>query len=620
MALSGIIETGYSFSNNAYPSNYRYKIEWSATQNLNANTSRITVNAYARSINTSTSTSGTIHANVQNYAVPAFFGTISSNWAHLGSNAVTVSHNQNGALTTSLFSNFNINSGASILLSGSISGNVTLDQIPRNATFVNANDFTDETNPSFTFSNPGNFAVNAILKTAGATIVTRNNITNTGNYTFQLTQNEVNTFLSYIPHLQNLTIEYVLQTNVNGTLHSVNTFRSMKVVNANPEFYESYVEFDDRDGDTNNVTGNNQVLIKNCSIPRVSLNQKGIAKKYATLGSNSYKTTVNQISRYSNHSDVFPVSNAFELGASTGAIIDVIDSRNYSTQIVKTFPKILDYDFPVIENFTTKRVNPDFTGTSVNLKVKGKLHLFNPGDVVQNNRIFGIQWRIFNEQTQTWGVWLTNTTQSNITYLQNGNFEVDYTLTNFWQTTSYIIEFKVDDFLRKHSNTLASKVNTIDSTLSFDLNKKTIAVSGIVPQNANNNEIYGLINGIQEPLISRIESKLIVEKGSNTNGKFWKYSDGTMICTKQITGSINLVHWSGGYFGSVALGIPAVNFVGTFDVQVSGNASSGSAWATHSTNSASTPTNANLGACYYYSFADGTISTRTTVVCLGFWK
>ena len=61
----------------------------------------------------------------------------------------------------------------------------------------------------------------------------------------------------------------------------------------------------------------------------------------------------------------------------------------------------------------------------------------------------------------------------------------------------------------------------------------------------------------------------IVESGSNDNGSYIKYSDGTMICTKKISGSVAIsTSWSSLYVGEVDLGsssqsftsVPVVNY------------------------------------------------------------
>ena len=50
--------------------------------------------------------------------------------------------------------------------------------------------------------------------------------------------------------------------------------------------------------------------------------------------------------------------------------------------------------------------------------------------------------------------------------------------------------------------------------------------------------------------LANVENKVskIIESGSNSNGNYIKYSDGTMICTKQVTGTANLTQQYYEYF------------------------------------------------------------------------
>lgn len=54
----------------------------------------------------------------------------------------------------------------------------------------------------------------------------------------------------------------------------------------------------------------------------------------------------------------------------------------------------------------------------------------------------------------------------------------------------------------------------------------------------------------------------IVESGSNSNGNYIKYADGTLICSKTITHSVSITTaWSGLYEGSFDLGNSPYAFV-----------------------------------------------------------
>ena len=54
----------------------------------------------------------------------------------------------------------------------------------------------------------------------------------------------------------------------------------------------------------------------------------------------------------------------------------------------------------------------------------------------------------------------------------------------------------------------------------------------------------------------------IIASGSNENGSFIKFADGTMICTKTVTGTINFTtEWYSRYLGTLDLGNYAQTFI-----------------------------------------------------------
>lgn len=56
------------------------------------------------------------------------------------------------------------------------------------------------------------------------------------------------------------------------------------------------------------------------------------------------------------------------------------------------------------------------------------------------------------------------------------------------------------------------------------------------------------------PLYEQQQSKgYVVESGSNANGNYIKFSDGTMICTKKISGNVDITNSWGVLFESSAI-------------------------------------------------------------------
>lgn len=140
MALSGIINgTCYSY-NGSSTSKYNYKIEWSATQNVSANTSTITARAYLQSTSSSISTvSSNWVSKINGSQVWSGSATVSGSWVGMGSRSWTVNHNSDGTCTTNIsgeLTNGITYQDVYVIKKASASANVTLNTIPRGSTFT----------------------------------------------------------------------------------------------------------------------------------------------------------------------------------------------------------------------------------------------------------------------------------------------------------------------------------------------------------------------------------------------------------------------------------------------------------------------------------------------------
>lgn len=138
MALSGTI-TGTCVCNNISGSNYTYELVWSATQNVSANTSTITVNARVKANGSAYSTQTNWTSIINGSTVGTFASTWvnSSGWTNLGSKTYTVNHNSDGTCSTNISGSFSgTYNGANVLRSGSASATVTLNTIPRASSFT----------------------------------------------------------------------------------------------------------------------------------------------------------------------------------------------------------------------------------------------------------------------------------------------------------------------------------------------------------------------------------------------------------------------------------------------------------------------------------------------------
>ena len=129
------------------------------------------------------------------------------------SGSIYIDHNPNGdqyitiKLTTAIY----------VGETSTYSGGWQLDDIPRQATITEANDFTDVDNPSISFSNPGGFPMDVWLEPNPVDdhLCIRENIQNIGSHTWELTDAEREALRNKCKGLS-CPIRIGLYTNING--------------------------------------------------------------------------------------------------------------------------------------------------------------------------------------------------------------------------------------------------------------------------------------------------------------------------------------------------------------------------------------------------------------------
>ena len=279
MASSGSITGAYR--------GYTLRADWSAVQNAAGNYSDVTVrhtlvigSAYSLSIASRTNTCS-VGGVSQGYTS----GRINQNGGSvlLGTTVHRVAHDADGTKTAQLTDTFNINATLDGMKVGSItaSGSITLDRIARNATIVTANDFTDETNPVLTYSNPSGFTCDFSIEFAGGSITRAGAISGAGgSYTMQLTDSELTTLRNASKNSSTLKVTYALKTTIDGTAYYSRAERKMNIVDAAPEL--GAVSYEDTNPTTVAVTGDKSRIIQNHSALTVTV-PTATAKKGATI-------------------------------------------------------------------------------------------------------------------------------------------------------------------------------------------------------------------------------------------------------------------------------------------------------------------------------------------------
>lgn len=270
MALSGQITGVYR--------GYTLQANWSASQNVTGNYSDITVthvlvigSAYSLNIGSRSNTC-TVDGAAQSYSSPAINQKGGS--VTLGTTIHRVNHNADGSKSCTITDVFNVNAtiDGSKVASITASGNITLDNIPRQATITSASDFTDTGAPSLQYSNAGGFTADAYLEFApvgsGTQIMRRNAITGkSGTYTFNLTDAERETLRAACTGVS-MPVRYVLRTIIGGKEYYSSLDRNMSMSDAAPIL--GAVSYKDANATTAALTGDNQVIVQRQSDLQVS--------------------------------------------------------------------------------------------------------------------------------------------------------------------------------------------------------------------------------------------------------------------------------------------------------------------------------------------------------------
>lgn len=203
---------------------------------INSNTSvvRVWIDVWRTNTGYTTYGTGTVYARINGGVYSAGISTgqkITSTPIRLGTWDVTVGHNADGSKAISVTGWISHSQ-----FSSSEQGYThTLTTIPRQANITESSNFTDVQNPTIKFSNPGGFNMSVWLEPNpnGPHLAVRDNIPNTGSYTWELTDEERNQLREACKG-KTCTIRIGLYSN-NKQWASYHD-RTYTITNANPSF------------------------------------------------------------------------------------------------------------------------------------------------------------------------------------------------------------------------------------------------------------------------------------------------------------------------------------------------------------------------------------------------
>lgn len=266
------------------------QILWESTSNgTAANTSTVTATLQLQrlALNTTTGTfKGTFTVGNTSETISWYGSLPSKTWVTVKTITTTVNHNANGAGNCYLYAL--INGPAATTMEGTyVSGSatVTLDTIPRYASIISVTDFTDEGNPTITYSNPAGEAVETLqayisLDGRNGYIVHKDIPKNQTSCEFPLTEDERNRLREATPNSKTLTVYVFIKSTIGGSSSYVSKTATMTIVNADPIISPTVVDVNET---TTGITGNNRTLIPGHSLAQATFN--ATAKKYATITS-----------------------------------------------------------------------------------------------------------------------------------------------------------------------------------------------------------------------------------------------------------------------------------------------------------------------------------------------
>lgn len=334
------------------------------------------------------------------------YGTQTTNWnsynfpAAKGSRegSITVTHNNDG---TASAVGFTLKGCVYYNRDNTYNGSCPLSTIPRQANVTSATDFNDEGNPTIKFNNPGGFRINARLEFAGQTIQ-RDNIPNTGSYTFSLTDAERTQLRNACPNSNSMTVREVIGTCIGGTTENFWSWqdKTMTIVNGTPTFNASDITYQDTNSDIVAITTNNQHIVRNRSNLKVTFND-ATAKKGASI--TKYEITFNNATQQKTTGSTIDYGTV-NLSSDTSVSVKVTDSRGNTVTRSKTI-KIFDWVLPtaVISYGRTNNYEDE-------TKIKAKCTI---SSVNSKNAITELKFRYKKTTVSTWSSY-TNLTDDTL--------------------------------------------------------------------------------------------------------------------------------------------------------------------------------------------------------------
>lgn len=238
---------------------------------------------------------------------------------------------------------------------------------------------------------------------------------------------------------------------------------------------------------------------------------------------------------------------------------------------------------------TLQRV-ANLTDNIVSLNLKGNIYKAN-NIIGNNNSITQIGYKI----------WATDDTEP-----QN------YTSLSSSATIDSSGNITINDF--EIANILFTKVYNYKIILKDFYDKEITIDDGVVP---TGQPVWSEYSDHIDFLAATIGGNPIIDSGSNANGNYIKYYDGTMICYKSVTDEVAInTAWYSLYEGTIDLGDWAEEFISIPNVQVTNTSGTGAIIESFNTS----PSTTTAGILYLVRPNSYTGNVTINVLAIGKWK
>ena len=438
-------------------------------------------------------------------------GVLYVNHSADGSKSVSVS------ITTAIFSS----------TASTASGTWALNDIPRKATVASASDFTDETNPTIKFSNPGGLSVapyfNVYSKSGDRVFsINRAKGSYSSPYTFTLTDAERTSLRKATISQSSYEVWAGVQTYSGSAGLGYSSLQAtLTIVNANPTAALTVTAVNDG---ADNPFGMTYVQGKS----KVSGAITGTAKKYASI--KSYAANVNGV-QYTASSFV---GGPFSSSGNAVVTATVKDSRGLSGHATATV-SVTPYSAPQITSFTVERQSD---GTTVIAKLKAEIASVDS----KNTKSIKITLNEVEQEITADGYSVDASTTFE-------NVPTDQTLTAIAKVADYYTEV-----------TKSATLPTVAVTMDFHSSGKGVAF-GKVAEEAN---VLDIAWGVK--IDGDALSDFVIEEGTSGIWAYRKWASGIYECWGEYSGSVSVSnHLSGAYYSNsitvnypISFAVPAI--------------------------------------------------------------